>query len=310
MSQLFFEHYQLGFFHNKQNKVVSHKEATLTKMHEVLSRDPRYECENKASLRRWIEKHVIEGSPIEEGRVRVCNSSGAWTFIGIVPNAPGLATTPTPSTRALFERHFRLDPNSTMRLEDMHSTLVEAGGSAYTLTLNGGDPSRNLGNWITSEYNEETANGQVSIRKKGTCRFVFGFVKTALAAQPLSETRALLPNMSCESSFPLTQGMKRTVESFTGNAWQDTELLRKASGTTYKYVVKDPKPSSSLRKYYGFLSNGKRRWNSRFCMSAKEAAYYTIKFMMQCSDTGADTVGDENDIRSMLSSRSKRAGDA
>ena len=57
-------------------------------------------------------------------------------------------------------------------LNDMHATLVEAGGSAYTLTLKGGNPSRNLGKWVEDEFKEELANGQVSMKKpKGYIRY-------------------------------------------------------------------------------------------------------------------------------------------
>ena len=51
-------------------------------------------------------------------------------------------------------------------LKDMHSTLVEAGGSAYTLTLKGGNPGMNLGKWVEDEFKEELANGQVSMKKR------------------------------------------------------------------------------------------------------------------------------------------------
>ena len=65
------------------------------------------------------------------------------------------------------------DADEKVDLEDMHTTLKKAGDKS--LTLYGGDPSRNLSNWIKSEFNEEMANGQVSIKKSGTCRRVFGF---------------------------------------------------------------------------------------------------------------------------------------
>ena len=57
-------------------------------------------------------------------------------------------------------------------LKDMHTTLVAAGGSAYTLTLKGGDPSQNLGKWIEREFAQEIASGQVSTKMpKGYRRF-------------------------------------------------------------------------------------------------------------------------------------------
>ena len=181
MPKLFFQHYRLGLVINKQNKVAPHPDATLDKMHSVLRSDPRYEFKNSGSLRQWINRQfdVGKGEPVE-GQVRECFTSGAWKFQGIVPVATTLAASsaappaaPPPSTRALFDRCFRLDPNEKVKLEDMHTTLKEAGEKS--LTLYGGDPSRNLSNWIESEFNEEMANGQVWIKKSGTCRRVFGF---------------------------------------------------------------------------------------------------------------------------------------
>ena len=75
--------------------------------------------------------------------------------------------------KILRDQCFRIDADEKVDLEDMHTTLKKAGDKS--LTLYGGDPSRNLSNWIKSEFNEEMANGQVSIKKSGTCRRVFGF---------------------------------------------------------------------------------------------------------------------------------------